>query len=319
MDENFTQDGLFNWRELMTTNVETVKVSGSNRYIWICIPVFNRIALTLKCLSTLNAQTHKNFTVVICDHGSTDGTSERIKLDFPDVVVINADSTLWWTGAINFCVSYVLQHAAASDYLLTLNNDTELPANYLSELAAYSSKYPHAVLSSVVYDIATGKIFKIGERQNWLTARAVAVTFEYDHLADEENIIEVTHASGRGAMFPVAAFRQLGLYDQQHLPHYGADDDFSHKVRRAGFPIYVCKSCRVFGHVEVNRMTIARNQFSLTRFIEYLTSIRSAANLKVRWWYGWNNCPKVLFPSYIVLDVLRIVGSYFKHFLLAKP
>jgi len=303
----------------MTCNAETERVYCSNRHIWICIPVFNRIALTLKCLSTLNAQTYKDFTVVICDHGSNDGSTERIKLDFPDVIVINADSTLWWTGAINHCVSYVLQHAAASDYLLTLNNDTELPANYLSELAAYSSKYPHAVLSSVVYDIATGKIFKIGERQNWLTARARSVMFEYDHVTGDESIIEVTHASGRGAMFPVAAFRLLGLYDQQHLPHYGADDDFAHKARRAGFPIYVCKNCRVFAYVEANRMTTARNQFSLINFIEYLTSIRSAANFKVRWWYGWNNCPKMLFPSYIVVDFLRIVASYFKHFLLAKP
>lgn len=286
--------------------------------IWICIPVFNRIEFTLKCLATLKAQAFEHFTVVICDHGSTDGTAKSIQQQFPDVVVINAPSSLWWTGAINRCVEYVLQHAAEDDTLLTLNNDTELPPDYLTEFASYHAKYPQAVLSSVTHDIATGQRVSIGNRQNWLTAQAKAVNFEQDHLSNDEHVIEVTHASGRGTLFPVAVFRQLGLYDEQHLPHYGADYDFSHKARRAGFPVYVCETCRVFSHVDATGMTTVRNQFSFKSFNNYLTSIRSPANLKVRWWYGWNNCPKVLLPSYITLDLLRIFGSYFKHFLLGK-
>jgi len=106
------------------------------------------------------------------------------------------------------------------------------------------------------------------------------------------------------------------VYDEQHLPHYGADYDFSYKANRAGFPIYVCNNCQVFSYVEATGMTTVRNQLSLKSFINYFTSIQSPANIKVRWWIGWNNCPKALFPSYILLDLIRIVGSYFKHFLI---
>ena len=95
-------------------------------------------------------------------------------------------------------------------------------------------------------------------------------------------------------------------------PGSGEYDEFS----EAG--IYVCKRCKVYSYVEATGMTTVRNQLSLKSFINYLTSIRSPANLKVRWWYGWNNCPKALFPSYIMLDMLRIFGGYFKHFLLVK-
>lgn len=286
--------------------------------IWICIPVFNRIEFTLKCLTTLRAQTFQNFTVVICDHGSTDDTSIRIKQDFPDVVIINADDSLWWTGAMNRCVKYVLQHAAEDDSLLTLNNDTELPSDYLAELVAHSRKYPHAVLTSVVHDIATGKRVTEGYRQNWLTAKDIAVSFEKEHLPGDDNVMAVTLASGRGTLFPVAVFKIAGLYDEHHLPHYSADYDFSQKTQRAGLPIYVCKRCQVFSYVEATGMTTIRNQLSLKSFINYLTSIRSPANLKTRWWYGWNNCPKALFPSYIFIDMLRIFGGYFKHFIFAK-
>ena len=235
------------------------------------------------------------------------------------MVVLNAESSLWWTGAMNRCVGFVLKHATADDYLLTLNNDTELPSDYLAEFEVNSKKYPHAVLTSVIYDISTGKQVSEGYRQNWLTAQATRVAFRQNHLPCDENVMAVTYASGRGTLFPMTVFRQLGLYDERHLPHYGADYDFSHKAQRAGFPVYVCNNCRVFSHVEATGMTAVRNRFSLKSFINYFSSIKSPANLSVRWWYGWNNCPKALFPTYIVIDLLRISGSYFRHFLLSKP
>ncbi|MGZ0077230.1 glycosyltransferase family 2 protein [Methylomonas sp. YC3] len=286
--------------------------------IWVCIPVFNRVEFTLKCLATLRAQTFQDYKIVICDHGSSDGTTAKVNQAYPDVVIINADSSLWWTGAMNRCVEYVLQHAAAGDYLLTQNNDTELLPEYLAEFAEYANKYPHAVLTSVIHDISNGEVVSVGYRQNWLLAQAKAVGFEEDHLEDDPNVIAVSHASGRGTLFPVSIFQRLGLYDERHLPHYAADYDFSHKARRAGYPIYVCKSCRVFSYVAATGMTTVRDKFSIRSFINYCISIRSPSNLKVRWWYGWNNCPKVLFPSYILVDSLRTIGSYFKHFLLTK-
>jgi glycosyltransferase involved in cell wall biosynthesis len=61
--------------------------------IWICIPVFNRKQLTLDCLATLKKQEFQNFTVVICDHGSTDGTSKAIEETYPDAILLRADSS----------------------------------------------------------------------------------------------------------------------------------------------------------------------------------------------------------------------------------
>lgn len=288
--------------------------------IWICIPVFNRTEFTLKCLATLKAQTFENFTVVICDHSTTDCTGIAIQHQFPDVVVIKADSTLWWTGAINVCARYVLEHAAENDRLLTLNDDTELPADYLQQLVNCSEKYQDAIVTSVVHDIKTGALVDVGVRQNWLLATAKRVSFEYHHVNNDDDVIELTHASGRGALFPIAVFNKVGLFDERHLPHYGADEDFTFKAARAGFKIYVSKYCRVLSYVEATGQASVLARFSIKSFVDYFTGMRSPANLKVRFWYGWNNCPKWLFPSYITLDFIRILGGYFKYFVLnPKP
>ncbi|MDT4330073.1 glycosyltransferase family 2 protein [Methylomonas sp. MED-D] len=283
--------------------------------IWICVPVFNRVEFTLKCLSTIKKQSFQSFNVVICDHGSTDGTTEKIGQAFPDIVVLKADSSLWWTGAINICVEYVLQHAEPDDFVLTLNNDTELPEDYLAEMAAQAVKYPHALLTSVVHDIATGKRVREGFRQSWWGAKDRAVYFAQDHCPSDENAMLVSLVSGRGTLIPVQVFRQVGLYDEVHLPHYAADYDFGHKARRAGYPAYVFQSCKVFSYVDATGMTAVRDQFSFKKLVNFLSNIKSPANLRARWWYGWNNCPRYIFPFYIVIDLARVLVGYFRYFI----
>lgn len=286
--------------------------------IWICIPVFNRVDFTIQCIATLTNQSYKNFKIVICDHGSTDGTAERIKNEYSDVILLTGDKSLWWTGAINICVRYVLEHAKENDMLLTLNNDTELPSDYLQQLVNCSQKYHNAIITSVIHDIKNGELAGIGTRQSWLVAKELQVNFEKHHVDNDNDVIEVTLASGRGTLFPIAVFNKVGLYDEKHLPHYSADYDLAFKAVRAGFKIYVSRNCRVLSYVEATGLTSVRSDFSIKTFLDYLTSIRSPANLKTRFWYGWNNCPKIIFPTYILIDFIRIVGGYFKHFIFQR-
>lgn len=279
------------------------------------MPVFNRKDLTLKCLESLANQTFKDFTIVVCDHGSTDGTSEAIRLRYSDVMVVEADSSLWWTGAVNRSVEYALGHAADGDSLLAMNNDNEVPADYLQNMAANYRKYPDAIITSVVHDINTGELVSPGYRQNWALAKARPVDFARDHLPGDSNSVEVTHASGRGTLFPVKVFRELGLFDEKHLPHYAADYDFTFKAARAGYKIYSVLDCKVLSYVEETGMVRVLNQQSLKSVVDYFSSIRSPANLKARWWYGWNNCPKRWLPVYFAFDLVRIFGSLVRRFL----
>jgi GT2 family glycosyltransferase len=284
--------------------------------IWICIPIFNRIEFTLQCLASLKEQTFQNFTIVVCDHGSTDGSATAIQQQFPEVVLIKADDSLWWTGAINRCVSYVLQHAADSDTLLTMNNDNEVPEDYLEKIAENYRKYPHSIITSVIHDIKTGELVSMGYRQNWLLATAYSVDFAWDHLPNDKSVVEVTHASGRGTLFPVTIFNQLGLLDEKNLPHYAADYDYTFKAARAGYRIYSCLNCKVYSYIEETGLVKVLKKMSIKSFVNYFTSIRSPANLKFRLIYGWNNCPKRYLPIYFLMDFLRLTGGYFKNFIL---
>ena len=87
------------------------------------------------------------------DHGSTDGTAEMISDNFPGVMVLSADDSLWWAGAINLGVKKVLSlPSSENELILTLNNDLIVNPDYLYQLlSVYHNNKPCLVGSTSVY------------------------------------------------------------------------------------------------------------------------------------------------------------------------
>jgi len=155
-----------------------------------------------------------------------------------------------------------------------------------------------------------------GYRQSWLTTKARPINPLTDHLPYDKNIASVTHAAGRGTLIPLNVFEKIGLFDERHLPHYGADYDLSFRAARMGCLVLVNFLAPVYSHIEETGMTQIRENFSLKGLQQYLTNIKSPANLRARWWLAVNNCPKILLPTFLIIDMMFIIGSYFKYHLM---
>jgi GT2 family glycosyltransferase len=135
-----------------------------------------------------------------------------------------------------------------------------------------------------------------------------------DHSeAQPGELVEVTHAPGRGALIPLAVFRKVGLYDRKRLPHYGADYDLTLRARRAGFKVYISFDAKLYSHVEKTGATQFRGKRTLRGLFDYLTNMKSPASLRYRWRFALNNCPKILLPTYILLDTVFVIGSYIRN------
>ena len=73
-------------------------MQNNSKSLFIVIPVHNRKHFTRDCLLSLRKQTFQNFTIIVIDDGSSDGTGEMIQKEFPEVVLLHGDGNLWWTG-----------------------------------------------------------------------------------------------------------------------------------------------------------------------------------------------------------------------------
>lgn len=103
--------------------------------IAVIITAYNRKNKTLSCLRNLYANKHKdiNFSVYLTDDGSTDGTSESVKEEFPDVIISRGNGNLYWSGGTNFSWAKAVTKSVFDGYIL-LNDDTVMLPNYWEEL-----------------------------------------------------------------------------------------------------------------------------------------------------------------------------------------
>lgn len=69
--------------------------------------------------------------VIVVDDGSTDGTSEAIAEQFPEVELIRGDGSLWFTAGTNLAIRAALKHDP--DYILGINDDSIFDESRSSE------------------------------------------------------------------------------------------------------------------------------------------------------------------------------------------
>ena len=119
--------------------------------IHIIIPVHNRLNFTIDCLNSLKKQDiYNQFNLIVVDDGSTDGTSEYLKKNFPEVKILNGDGSLYWGGAINCGIKYVIKIHKVQDWVLIVNNDVEFTVDAISTLIKVSIKEKRKVISSAL-------------------------------------------------------------------------------------------------------------------------------------------------------------------------
>jgi GT2 family glycosyltransferase len=281
-----------------------------NACLFVVIPVHNRIHYTRNCLDCLRNQTVKDFTLIVVDDGSTDGTSEMIKREYPEVVLLRGDGDLWWTKATNLGVKYALDRNA--EYVMTLNNDT-LPANdFVEKMLTWAHKRPKSLLGAFALDAETKEALYGGERLDWEKVNARMLL---DLLSPEERVglHEVSLFPGRGLLIPVEVFYTIGLFDEKSLPHYAADYDFTHRAIRAGYKVYCNYDARILSYSKASGAVESQQNKSIKNYFKHLFSIKGGGNLKIFFLYAVRNCPPRYLLWYLIRGTAQRLVGYWIH------
>jgi len=275
--------------------------------IYIITPVFNRKTFTKNYLNALDKQTNKNFKVLIVDDGSTDGTSEMIEKEFPDVILLKEKGDLWWAEATNIGVKYAIFQGA--DYIMTLNDDTVPSENYIEKMYYWIEKEPIALLGALAIDEKTNNIIEGGEKRNWLTETPFYIK---DTLKPEEQIgiHEVDFFPGRGLVIPSKVFNTIGYYDSKNFPQTVADLDFTYRAKNAGFKIYCNYDAKIKIYPEESGGVKLRKKKNLRNYYNHLFGMRGGGNLKWFTLCTLKNCPKKTLIPFLIIGLMRRIFGY---------
>ncbi len=191
---------------------------------YIVIPVHNRCATTLACLSHLSqTQVLSDYTVVVVDDGSTDGTAAAIRAMYPTVHVLAGDGNLWWTGAIGLGMTYA--QAQGADVILWLNDDCLPEPGAIAKLVEVVQTQPRTIASAACYTPGGTKPLATGFQGR---RRCAAYPGE---------LLPVEGTSGYCVAIPRAAVVAIGYPDARHFPQYGGDGMYLLRATRAGFRV----------------------------------------------------------------------------------
>jgi len=91
------------------------------------------------CLGSLRRQTFRYFETILVDNGSSDGSCEYVRSQFPEVQLISLEENRGFAGG-NIC-GY---ERAKGELIVLLNNDTEVHPQWLQELQQASQRFPNA-------------------------------------------------------------------------------------------------------------------------------------------------------------------------------
>ena len=204
-----------------------------NAHPTIIIPVHNRRSLTLACLRRLREIGDlKCFGVIVVDDGSTDGTGEAIRAEFPEVEILRGDGNLWWTGAIALGSAHAF--AQGVEIVFWLNDDCLPSAGALPGLANFLATQPHSVAAPVCLNPATGARIAtafIGRHELPAPARGA--------VSGAEGL------SGYCLAVPRSVWEKLGPPDARRFPHYYGDTAFTLLAHAAGFQVAVVGDAEV--------------------------------------------------------------------------
>jgi len=183
------------------------------------------------CLLSLAGQTHRELEVVVVDNGSSDGSVEMVKGEFPRVRLKENETNLGFARPNNQGIA-----EATGEVFFLINNDAEAKPDCLTKLVSALQRDPKA-------GMAAPKILEYSERR---TIDSVGGLFIYpdgmsrgrgrgeEDRGQYDSLREVLLPSACACLYRRAMVEEVGNFDEDFFA-YCEDTDLGLRGRLAGW------------------------------------------------------------------------------------
>jgi GT2 family glycosyltransferase len=211
----------------------------------IVIICWNDLKVISDCLRSIYSGTHSTeFEVIVSDNGSTDGSIEFIRTNFPRVHVIENGANLRFSKGNNVGIQ-----ASTGEYVLILNPDTIVHEGALDRWMEFADEHPEAggfgcrILNRDGSYQGCARPFPTvwGEWVSALFLRPFGYLSDV-FLSDKylwwkgNTVREIDWQAGCALLVRTELLKRLGGFDEQFYYYY-EEVDLCHRIWDAGYPI----------------------------------------------------------------------------------
>ncbi|SHJ04447.1 glycosyltransferase [Propionispora hippei] len=218
--------------------------------ISMIIVTFNKLDYTKLCIDSIRQHTAANsYELIVVDNGSTDGTVDWLR-EQPDLRVICNQDNAGFPAACNQGI-----RAAEGNHILLLNNDTIVTPGWLSNLSA--CLFSAADIGAVSAVTNSCSNFQNVPCEYSCMEELIAFARQMNH-ADPSLWEERERLVGYCLLVKAEVVAAVGLLDEIFSPGNFEDDDYSVRIRQAGYRMILCRDVFIhhFGSVSFKEPSI---------------------------------------------------------------
>ena len=249
------------------TNTWSARAKAIERGVSARFPLVSILVVTYNCEefikpcldSIARNTTWPNYEVILVDNHSTDASPQMIAgyaASDQRIRMLAAERNLGFAAGNNLAARH-----ARGEYLLFLNPDTVVSPGWIGRLVRHTEMVRDAGAVAAVTNFSGNETKvnfayrDVGEMENFALARA-------EDKAGES--MEIAMAPLFCVLVPREAWNRVGELDESFEVGMFEDDDFSLRLRRAGYRVLAAEDCFIhhFGNGAFSKMTSEQAQLT---------------------------------------------------------
>ncbi len=196
---------------------------------------YNQSEVTCDFIESINNITYPNIEVIVVDNNSEDDDPSIIKKRYPNIIFIQNPINYGFAAGNNFGLM-----RAKGEYVFLLNNDIEVPVDFMEPLVDKLENNPKigAVSPKIKFYYQPDTIQYAGVTPiNKITMRNTAIGYRQKDIGQYDADAETAYAHGAAMMVPMRVVKEVGLMSYIFFLYY-EEADWCERIINAGYSMY---------------------------------------------------------------------------------
>jgi glycosyltransferase involved in cell wall biosynthesis len=221
----------------------------------VVVGLYNHLEYLPKLIESLENQMWKDFEVIFCDDGSTDGTKEWLGNK-----IFTFEHKYFWHKNRGMRLAKSINRgfkAGKGRHFAVIMGDSFIEYNWLMNMAMYRNQ--NFILCGIRVQVDNGRAVDI----DWRLKKGVIPNDDRMLLKDPYNYL-----TGNGLVFSRKIYEDIGGWDEK-IKGYGGDDaEFVARAYYKGYPCWSIASAVLYHHWHKGQESV-NNDYVNKKLIEY--------------------------------------------------